>query len=305
MMTNLVKTHISARAHLIAGAILICLVAALRAQSASPQAPPPTFRAGTALVQVDVVVRDGKGNFVDNLNKGDFRILEDGKPQTVETFTLVGAPGTAARAAQRGSAATQPAGLPSVVRPPTRPMFIFVFDDEHIEPGGFKNVQKAAEDFLQSHFTGNAIGGVVSSRGMANNRLTSSRDELLKDIQGLKPRGTVLFQKYDLREWPRLLGLEEAEQIANGNSEVLSAAVLRAGREEPQGRQSEDPTAAVLEKARQITTEARPATDRLLSTLAVLMNGLSTFEGPKSVIFLSGGFFTDESWPALQQVVGL
>jgi VWFA-related protein len=279
---------------------------AQQAQSPAPASPPPTFRGGTALVQVDVVVRDDKGNFVGDLKKSDFQVLEDGRPQTVETFALVGAPASAATtaAAQPGATEQPPAGAPRIL-PSPRPLFIFVFDDEHLQPGSFKNVQKAAEDFLQAHFTGNAIGGVVANGRMAGNRLTSDRNELLKAIQGLKPRNEALFQRYDLREWPRLLSVEEAEQINAGNSEVLRAAVLRAEREQPVGRRSADPTPDVLEKAQRITAQARPSTQRLLSTLGTLFDGLAKFEGPKSVIFLSEGFFTDESWPALQQVVGL
>jgi VWFA-related protein len=285
---------------------LMLALASPHAQQASTPAPPPTFRGGTALVQVDVVVRDDKGNFVGDLTKGDFQVLEDGKPQTVETFALVGAPASRSTVAEQPRSDEQSAAGAPRILPTPRSMFIFVFDDEHLEPGAFKNVQKAAEDFLQTHFTGNAIGGVVADGGMAGNHLTSDRKELLEAIRAVKPNGHLLFQKNDLRYWPRLLSVEEAEQITAGNSEVLRAAALRAGREAPQfGQQGEDPTLAVQEKAQQITARARPATQRLLQTLAVLLNGLAKFDGPKSVIFLSGGFFTDESWPALQQVVGL
>jgi VWFA-related protein len=42
------------------------------------------------LVNVDAVVTDGNGNFVPNLKKENFRILEDGKPQIISNFTPAG-----------------------------------------------------------------------------------------------------------------------------------------------------------------------------------------------------------------------
>src|SRR5689334_5901236 len=58
------------------------------------QAPPtqaqqrPVFRGGTHFVRVDAYpVRDGK--IVEGLEPGDFEILEDGKPQQVESLDFV------------------------------------------------------------------------------------------------------------------------------------------------------------------------------------------------------------------------
>lgn len=48
----------------------------------------PTFRVGTTTVSVDVVVRDRSGNIVRGLTAADFTVLEDGRPQQIETFTF-------------------------------------------------------------------------------------------------------------------------------------------------------------------------------------------------------------------------
>ena len=58
--------------------------------AAPGQAPPPqrapVFRTGVDLVTVNVVVRDKNGNVVKGLKRGDFTLVEDGKPQTIDTF---------------------------------------------------------------------------------------------------------------------------------------------------------------------------------------------------------------------------
>src|SRR5436190_11752457 len=68
-----------------------------RVSAATPQAGPqppteaqqrPVFRGGTHFVRVDAYPsRDGK--IVEGLKPEDFEILEDGKPQTVESFDFV------------------------------------------------------------------------------------------------------------------------------------------------------------------------------------------------------------------------
>jgi VWFA-related protein len=45
-----------------------------------------TFKAETRIVLVDVVVTDSKGNPVPNLQKSNFQIFEDGRPQTISFF---------------------------------------------------------------------------------------------------------------------------------------------------------------------------------------------------------------------------
>src|SRR5262245_58249742 len=72
-------------------AVAIAAVAILPAQSPStPQEP--TFRSGVDLVEVDVIVTDTKGNPVRDLMKEDFEIIEEGRPQSVRTFSLVDVP---------------------------------------------------------------------------------------------------------------------------------------------------------------------------------------------------------------------
>ena len=46
----------------------------------------PTFRGGTAEVIVPVTVTDDKGRYVSNLEEKDFRILDEGKPQRLQSF---------------------------------------------------------------------------------------------------------------------------------------------------------------------------------------------------------------------------
>src|SRR5579862_7706250 len=54
-----------------------------------PQQQPPAFKTGINFVRVDVIVSDKKGAPIGDLKEADFDVVEDGKPQKIETFKLV------------------------------------------------------------------------------------------------------------------------------------------------------------------------------------------------------------------------
>ena len=63
-------------------ALAAALSIALPASARRPQqSPSTTFRSGTALVEVDLIVKDKDGNFVSGLTADDFEVLEEGRPQ--------------------------------------------------------------------------------------------------------------------------------------------------------------------------------------------------------------------------------
>src|SRR5688572_20777831 len=108
------------------------------AAMARAQAPPggaPRFPAATELIEVEVIVTDGKGVPVLDLRKEDFVLLEEGRPQTITQFTLRQTP----RAAQRAAAAAPATAAPSPVTPSTAPALevnarhiVIAVDDLHL-----------------------------------------------------------------------------------------------------------------------------------------------------------------------------
>jgi Ca-activated chloride channel homolog len=56
----------------------------------------PSFRSDVVAVTVDVAVVDNKGRFIPGLKKENFRILEDGVPQTISNYGVGEAPMTVA-----------------------------------------------------------------------------------------------------------------------------------------------------------------------------------------------------------------
>jgi VWFA-related protein len=72
----------------ILGLFPLLLAFSLHSQTATPDSgnSVATIKSKVRLVLVDVVVTNGKGDAVTGLQKQDFEVLEDGKPQTISTF---------------------------------------------------------------------------------------------------------------------------------------------------------------------------------------------------------------------------
>src|SRR5260221_8139669 len=68
-------------------AVVIGVCAQTPPPAPSSQAQPPPIRVQVNEVIVPVTVTDEKGRFVSDLNKADFQILEENKPQNMTFFT--------------------------------------------------------------------------------------------------------------------------------------------------------------------------------------------------------------------------
>lgn len=255
----------------------------------------PVFRGEAQVIEVDVIVRDAKGRFVEGLTRDDFELEEDGSPQRIDTAFLVSGPMTPADSGDRPA--------PSPAASQARRLFILVFDEQHVPPGAFKQLQGAAESFLRGMFQDTDIGGIVANGRMLDNRLTSRREELLEAVRRLKPSSDRNARIFDLNDWPRFINEVEAVRVNAGDTEALRQVVMRAAQDQGGGRlyDSEGP---ILAKAARLTSEMRASALQTLNTLETLVTGLGRLPGRKTVVFLTSGFFIDESWAKLPEIVG-
>jgi len=281
-------------------------------QNPQPQTP-PMFRAGTTLIEVDVSVRDKNRRFVADLRIEDFEVLEDGAPQEISAAYRVLGPAEPAPAWTGAAVATLPPPPPSQMQR----VIVLLFDQAHMQPGGFERAKKAAIEFLKRDFRQGDVGGVVSGGTMVNNRLSSSREELEAAVSTLKPAPEMSTVTRELRQWPRFVDLYEAWRVVRnesayegGATTVLDQVVRRACIEQPdacsggRGGGASLVDSEVLNKATQLVTQARILGKQSLDTVAGLANGLARLPGRKTVILLTEGFFVEDSWADLRGVVG-
>jgi VWFA-related protein len=292
------------------------VAAAILAQAAAPPHPdppaalqgqrpsqPPVIRSGVTLVQVDAIVTDKDGRFVGDLSPADFELLEEGAPQSIQTFSLIRS--STSPVAGRGPAAAATDAIAQPLAPTVQRVFVLMFDEEHVRPGAFDRLRGAALRFLDRDFREGDIGGLVVSRRMVNNRLTPSREELKQALKSARPSGEQRSREIDRREWPRIASDAEAARIAAGDREAIALAVQRACAEDPTLCRRVDPEPQIREKARFMADQEHAAAGRTLTALRALASGLERVPGRKTIVLMTDGFFANESWETLQQIVGL
>src|SRR5438105_2590172 len=280
-----------------AGILALLLIAAA-------QDPRQTFRSATELVEVDVRVADKNGHFVTGLSAADFQLKEDGVAQKILHVTLIGAD-----AASSGPIPPSAATVPSAPVAPPAPsappeVWLFVFDTTHLSPGGLQRTRDAVVKFIAEKFRPEDIGGVVVDGKMANNRLTSDREELRKAAANAKFAGDMRSRQLDLREWPRLRDVFEAFRIANNEKDALDTAIIRACSEEPDMCRAAPPDLQVREKANRVVAQYRTATHETLAVVEALSRGLARMPGAKTVVFLSEGFVLQNMDAEVRLAVG-
>ncbi len=150
-------------------AVSICLAVAGSVPSLGParaQQPPPqpTFKVSVNVVDVDVTVKDVQGNFVTGLAAEDFEVLEDGKPQSIQTFSYIELP-----AQRRTSFAFGGRPVPADVRSnrdvESGRVYIIVLDDLNVAPIRTAVVRRHARDFIEQHFGPRDLASVVVTSG--------------------------------------------------------------------------------------------------------------------------------------------
>ncbi|OFW10661.1 MAG: hypothetical protein A3H96_01355 [Acidobacteria bacterium RIFCSPLOWO2_02_FULL_67_36] len=275
-------------------------------QTPATQAGQPTFRSGAQVVEVDVRVFDRDGRFIEDLTRDDFEVLEDGVPQRIQTLYLVQDNGVVSEPSR--DTAVPPPGAAAVSTTPAsaRQTWIFFFDLNHLTPGGgFERARKAVEDFIRDRFKDGDLGGVIAGGRMVNNRLTSVHDELVEAVKSVKPLGDARSRFIDLtRDWPRFRDEAEAIRISNEDRDAIRAAITRACSDDADMCRTIPPDQAVRQKAKRLLQDLRRASVETLSALNGLASGLARIQGPKTVVFLSDGFFTNEMESVLRGVVG-
>lgn len=137
-----------------------------------------TFRAGVDYVEIDALVTDRQGNFVRNLSKSDFQVMEDGKPQTVSVFSLVDIPTD-----RTITVHTDDLGVHPSERSNGR-LYVMVLDDLHTPPLRTPQVRRAARLFIEQHIGANDLVAVVSTSGRTNGsqELTGDKQLLLRAV---------------------------------------------------------------------------------------------------------------------------
>ncbi|MBI3209559.1 MAG: VWA domain-containing protein [Candidatus Solibacter usitatus] len=174
---------------------LLCLATLYCALTGFAQQNPaePTIRITVNLVQVDAVVTDSKGKLIGDLKASDFEILQDGKPQKIQSFSYVrtGPDALAAGAVKQPvkRAKNAPPPPPSKVDPrKIRRTVAIVVDDLSLSWESMAQAQQAMKKFIEQKVQpGDLVAIVRTGAGMgALQSFTTDKTQMLAAVARVK-----------------------------------------------------------------------------------------------------------------------
>lgn len=292
-----------------AAAIVALWASSLHAQA--PQATPAAKSFGEQVdvnvVNVEVYVTDAKGNPVNGLQRGDFTLLEDGKPMQIVNFEAVDRNAPAAAPAVPAPASGTPAAEAAVpaTAPATAadPVHLVVYiDNTHLAAGHRTRVLQQLRDFLTRRLApGDAVMLATYDPGLhvrlpftadreALSRALDAAEKMAADGGGNdRARRDALQQVVDIQERTLL-----AQKRQDDRSDKMNARAAAAGRPDGEGdaggAESDTPCPPeIAEPVKSYAQQSRQEVLRSITGLTVLVNSLSGLPGRKAVLHVSDG----------------
>jgi VWFA-related protein len=248
-----------------------------------------TFHLRVNLVQVHVVVRDGKGKAVDNLRKEDFLLYDQGKLQPISTFAVETR--ESRRAKTEEATKTQVVGEEGVKSAPIALPDRFValtFDDTHLQMQDIPYVRVQVEKFIDTLPATDRVA-IYSTSGQMTHAFTSDKAELKKTLLGLVPRAKFAKVSNDCPD----VSHYEADQVENQHNNTVFDVVFT---ETLQCAFNNDPRQANAARAMAQAAISRALTDGDTESEYVyrymedVLRSLAGMPGERVMVLVSPGF---------------
>jgi VWFA-related protein len=226
---------------LVALGVHVAVLSGQAAQQPGAQQPQqPTFRVNVDLVTTDVIVRDGRDQFISDLKPTEFEVYEDGIRQDIVSVIL-----THGGRVFNVQAPPPPPAQEGIILPPARPtndaagrVFLLFIDDLHLDFRSTPRTRELIKKMLRNLIhEGDMFGIVTTGTSSISQQLTYDRqvlesavsritggglrpDDIIKGMQGaqgpteLRYRAHVAFSTaYEL--------MKNLEQLRNRRKAVL------------------------------------------------------------------------------------
>jgi VWFA-related protein len=265
-------------------------------QSTSPTQPDDTqedvLRVSTSVVQTDVSVVDKKGQFVEGLQREQFELKVDGKPQPVLFFERITA-GSFSEAARIAAARGETASVSSAVAREYGRAVIFFIDDFHLSPEGINRAKELLRNFVEKEMTPSMQVLVASPGGQIGflQQFTNDRAVVRAAIGRLKflPQALLDIERPIMTPF-------QAEAIDRGDRAMLAYVV-----EQTLSETGQPPSAAqsvamqAQQRARRIRRQAAQLNAGVVNALESVVRARSPLGGRQTLFYISEGFNRDST----------
>jgi len=278
------------RIYLAVSVLILAGAAAVTAQTA-PTDTEFGERVDVNLVNVEVYVTDKGGHPVSGLQRGDFTLLEDGKPMAITNFAAVDRSATqpAVRPTAPAAAISATTGTPGAEGSPDPLHLVLFIDNSHITAAHRNRVLRQVREFLSRRLAAGDPVMLVSWDPGLHVRLpfTTDREALAKALDDQEKATTMN------RDSSRSFALQQIQQIRDVSLAMQKAEQRgRGGEDEGGPKPTETDTACppeIAQPARDYAQEARNEVLRSIHGLALLINSLSGFPSRKALLHVSDG----------------
>ena len=191
----------------------------------------PVFRSGINFVRVDVIVSDDKGNPILDLQQDDFTVLEDGKPQKVETFSVVKVdPLDQIEGPTNGEIRSAIDEEREAARPEVR-LFVILLDDYHVSRGNDMAVRKPLIEFIENQLApADMVAVMYPLTPIGDISFTRNRTRLTSAVQNFEGRKFNYQPRNAYEEQYMYYPASVVERIRNQVTlSALEAAAMRLG----------------------------------------------------------------------------
>jgi VWFA-related protein len=288
-------------------------------QTPAPQLTPPSAEAPemdahdapvplqtrVSLVPVRVVVRDADGHAVANLQKEDFQLFEDNKPQVISNFA-VETLSSSAQGARPAPGAADPGQPPPAFLPPAR-FVALLFDDPHLNLQDLMQARIAVGHFLDASVTPTDRVAVFTVSGLDQLDFTDDRAKLHADLVKLIPREVTATTDgsffgecppMDYYEANLIQNEHDSQAIDVATQDALACVEAQSSPSPTTGAGSSQPTPADVARAQGMVTATALRVEEVgdqetgasFRRLQEIIRRMSTLPGQRSIVLISPGF---------------
>jgi VWFA-related protein len=243
----------------------------------------PSFRSGVEALPIDVTVVNDRGEPVRDLIVSDFTVRVDGRPRKVVSAQWIAAAGTGR---SRSEAPAVPEGFVSNESAAGGRLIALVIDQPNIPFGEMVPLRSVVGTFIDRLSAGDRVAVVGFGRPSISTPFLADHDQIKQAVakipgQKQSPTGNGSHE----------MGITLAMAIDRGDDGALNTVASRdcSG----SARQVAACKDEIRVEAAQVASDARHESELTLNNLREVLTSLKQIDAPKTMIFVSQGFFTD------------
>jgi VWFA-related protein len=257
----------------------------------------PLIHVRVNVVEVRVVVRDEQGMPVPNLTRDDFRLFDDGKPQTIANFAVERPEMRLGHANGMATGSTE-AAMP--VSAPER-FVALLFDDTHLSAAEVMYARNAAATFLVGLEPWDRVA-MYSISGSLKHDFTSDKEDLKKALAGLSAHFPMVSRAGDCPKVSYYLANQVDTFEDQSVFRMIVANALQCAYNGDTHMQSQAELMA-RNAIEQAISLGQADNNQVYDQLSAIVKWMETKPGRRTIVFVSPGVSLTRDRTRLQRVL--